>query len=323
MRVLGIPGLSATVVIDGRTVFSEGFGFADLEQHVPATPHTRFRIGSVSKSLTSVALGLLVEQGRLDLDAPIQRYVPSFPRKRYEITARELAGHLAGIRHYVNGSEWYVARHYGSVVEGLSIFRDDSLLAPPSTKFLYSSYGFNLLSAALEGAAGVPFLDYMHDRVFAPLGMRDTGPERLDSLIELRGRQYERDSAGRVLNAPYADPSYKWAGGGFLSSSDDLARLGAALVDGKLLKRETVEMLFTSQRTTDGKETGYGMGWFVGRDERGRRVVSHGGSAVGGSANVRLYPDQRAAIAVIANDANDAFVGRERATAILANVFVP
>ena len=155
MRILGAPGASICVMRDGAVVWSRAFGFADLEQSVPATTETRFRIGSVSKSLTSVAIGRLVQDGQLDLDAPVQRYVPGFPVKRYPITVRQVAGHLAGIRHYATG-EFENREHYATVTEGLAIFAADSLLFEPGTQFSYSSYGYNLLGAVIEGAWGSP-----------------------------------------------------------------------------------------------------------------------------------------------------------------------
>ena len=189
MRVLGAPGASVTVIKDGAVVWSEGFGWADMEQRVAVTPLTKFRIGSVSKSLTSIALGLLVQEGKLDLDAPIQRYVPAFPQKQAPITLRELAGHIAGIRHY-RGNEMLIQRHYATVTEALDIFQNDTLLFTPGTRFSYSSYGFNLLSAAMERAAGEPFVQLMSQRVFEPMGLRHTVAEYPDSLIPFRAHFY-------------------------------------------------------------------------------------------------------------------------------------
>jgi serine beta-lactamase-like protein LACTB, mitochondrial len=301
MRALGAPGASVTVIRDGNTVWSEGFGWADLEQRVAVTPLTRFRIGSVSKSLTSIALGLLVQEGKLDLDAPIQRYVPSFPVKRSPITARELAGHTAGIRHY-RGDEMMIQRHFASVIEALDIFRDDTLLFTPGTRFSYSSYGFNLLSAAIERAAGEPFVEFMARRVIEPLGLRHTVAEFTDSLIPFRAHFYTRADPGNgIINAPFVDNSYKWAGGGFLSTTEDLARVGQLLLDGSLLEPKTRQLLWTSQRLTDGKETGYGMGWFVDHDSAGRRRVYHSGGSVGGTAYLLIYPDQKLVLALLVN----------------------
>ena len=297
-----LPGLSVAVAVDGDVVWSEGFGYADVENRVPVTPVTRFRIASISKPLTAAAIGLLVEQGRLDLDAPVQRYVPSFPQKPWPITTRQLAGHLAGIRHY-NGREMYSAVSYPNVTAALDVFRNDSLIHQPGSRYAYSSYGWNLVSAVVEGAAQENFLRYMHDRVFVPLGMRSTVAEHPDSIIPFRARFYERRN-GNLLNAPYVDNSVKWAGGGFLSTAEDLVRFGSAHLQPGFLKAETLRLLHTSQKENGGRETGYGIGWSVGRDSTGRRTIGHSGGAVGGNTYLLLLPDQRVVVALLANTSN-------------------
>jgi len=270
-----IPGLSVAVPVDGQVVWSEGFGWADLEQRVPATPLTRFRIGSVSKPVTAAAVGLLAQEGRLDLDAPVQRYVPGYPEQRWPITTRQVAGHVAGIRHYDDPSEMLSSRRYPDVRSSLSIFEHDTLRFEPGTKYSYSSYGWNLVSAVVEGAAGEPFLSYMRRRVFEPLGLRSIVAEHQDSVLAWRARFYERLPDGRVNNAPYVDQSNKWAGGGFVSNTEDLVRFGWAHVEGDLLEPATVTMLVTPQRLRSGESTGYGIGWRAGTDSTtGRRWFS-------------------------------------------------
>lgn len=306
MAAGGVPGISVAVAVDGKVVWTEGFGFADLENRVPLTAVTRMRIGSVSKSVTSAAVALLVQEGKLDLDAPIQKYVPSFPRKGADITTRLLAGHLAGIRHY-RGNEMYSARHYASVTASLDIFKDDTLLHPPGSKYFYSSYGWNLLSAVIEGAAGEPFLTVMRRRVFEPLGLRSIIAEHVDSLIPFRAHYYERAENGTLYNAPFVDNSYKWAGGGFISNTEDLVRYGSALLQPGFLRAETLKTLFTPMRTTAGDETHYAIGWRVGEQE-GRREIAHSGGSVGANAFLALYPDQGVVIAMLSNT-NSRFVG--------------
>ncbi len=319
MAVLRAPGASITVIRDGVRIWSEGFGLADVEQGVPATPHTRFRVASVSKSLTSIALGQLVEQGRLDLDAPIQRYVPNFPEKRWPITVRQLAGHIAGIRHYREG-EFAITRHYATVLNGLGIFADDSLLFEPGTRYSYSSYGWNLISAAIERASGEPFLGYMAHHVFGPAGMIGTLPEFADSIIPGRAHYYIHATDGAPAeNAPYVDNSYKWAGGGFLSTSEDLARFGRVLLDGRLLKPETLRLLWTSQRLSSGEETGYGMGWRTARDAAGRWRVSHTGGGMGATSHLIIYPDQHLIVALLVNS-DQTFIS---ALPRIAELFLP
>ncbi|HEX6627474.1 MAG TPA: serine hydrolase domain-containing protein [Gemmatimonadaceae bacterium] len=301
MRQSGIPGSSVTVLRNGRQIWSEGLGLADVENKVPVTTLTKFRIGSVSKPIAAVAMAALVQDGKLDLDAPIQRYVPSFPAKAYPITARQLAGHLAGIRHY-RGDEFLSKRHYANVTAPLDIFKNDSLLFRPGDKYSYSTYGFVLLSAVIEGAAGQPFLAYVQRRVFDPIGMRNTTAEFPDSIIMNRARFYTRsDSVSPVINAPWVDNSNKWAGGGFVSTTQDLARFGQAMLDATVLKRATIDALWTSQRTSDGKPTGYGMGWGVNTDSTGRRSASHSGGSVGGTALLVVYPKEQMVFAFLFN----------------------
>ncbi|MPY87755.1 MAG: serine hydrolase [Luteitalea sp.] len=295
-----LPGLSVAVGIDGAVICSEGFGYADVEQRVPVTPLTRFRIGSVSKPLTAVAIGLLHEREQLDLDAPVQKYVSDFPEKRWPITTRQLAGHIAGIRHY-RDDEFLSARHYDDVLEGLEIFADDPLLFQPGTDYRYSSYGWNLISAVVQAAAGVDFLTFMEREVFTAMGMRHTASDQVGSIISHRVRYYEHDEDGRLVNAPYVDNSYKWAGGGFLSTPEDLVLFGFRHIRDPFLRPETVELLFASQRLSSGKETDYGIGWSIGLDWHGRQTVGHGGGSVGGTTVFLTYPAEELVVAVTSN----------------------
>lgn len=294
------PGLQIAIGVNGTLVWSEGFGYADRAQNIPVTNETQFRIGSVSKPLTAAGVALLYEQGKLDLDAPVQRYVPSFPEKGYPITTRQLAGHLAGIRHY-RGEEPLLNRHFNSVRDGLAIFEHDSLLFRPGTRFAYSSYGWNVIAAVLEGASGQDFLGYMTRAVFSPLGMTHTAPDRADSLIPHRTHFYDTDSAVGFVTAPAVDNSYKWAAGGFLSSAEDLVKFGSALLDSGFLKAQSLDLLFTPQKTTTGEVTGYGVGWFVTTDKLGHRWVFHGGSSIGGTAVFGVDRDSRIVIAILSN----------------------
>ncbi len=216
------------------------------------------------------------------------------------ITTRMLAGHLAGIRHYQD-DEFAISKHYEKVAEGLKIFADDPLVSSPGKEFHYSSYGFNLVSAAMEAASGETFLSYMHEHVFGPLGLRNTIEDQPTVIIAERARFYEKPKDQPEQNAPYVDNSYKWAGGGFLSTSEDLARFGSALLQPVFLKPESLRLLFTSQKTKDGKESGYGMGWFVGKSKSGQRIFQHSGGSVGGSSQLILYPDAHVVVAMICN----------------------
>ena len=300
MEAEAIPGLSVAVGRGSEVLWSEGFGYSDLTHQVKVTPMTKFRIGSVSKPITAAALGLLVERGALDLDAPVQDYVPSFPSKRFAVTTRRLAGHLGGIRHY-EGNENFSAVNYPDVLSGLAIFEDDPLINEPGTEYSYSSYAWNLISAVVEGASGEPFLDFMDREVFGALGMDQTIADRNRPIIPHRTRFYVRDADGQVVNAPYVDNSYKWAGGGFISTPEDLLIFANGHLEPGYLQAETLELLFTSQALRDGTETGYGVGWRSSENAHGERIVAHGGGSVGGRTHLTMNRDTGLIVAIVAN----------------------
>lgn len=296
----GAPGLAVSVGLKGEMVWSQGFGFADLEQQVPVDPaRSLFRNGSTVKPMTAVAALQLHEEGRLDLDASVQDYVPSFPDKGKPITTRQLLAHLGGIRHY-QGAEFLLNEHYETVLESLTIFQDDPLVNSPGEAYSYSSYGYNLIGAVIEAASGMSYLDHMQGHVFTPIGMQHTVPDRLDVLIPFRGRYYVR-SNGELRNAPQVNNSYKWASGGYLSTSDDLVRFGMAQLERKLLSPETTEMMWTAQHTIDGEKTAYGLGWRVQPDGKQRAWVGHGGGSMGGTTQLWILPEQELVIAMLCN----------------------
>jgi len=301
-----VPGLSAAAGRDGKIAWSEGFGFADLEAKKPVTSNTMFRIGSISKPLTAAGLMLLVENGRFDLDADIHTYVPDFPDKGEVITTRQLGGHLAGIRHY-RGRETFSNKPFPTVRSGLKIFENDPLLSKPGEKFSYSSYGFNLLSCAMESAANENFLAYMEQNVFRPLEMKHTAPDLAGRDNADRTHFYLVKTGGSFETAPAVDNSYKWAGGGFLSTPEDLVRFGLAMLHPGFLKPESLKTMFTSQTNTIGKATGYGVGWFVRQDRSGHRVFMHSGGSVGGTSVLLLYPDSGVVLAMTSNCSSSPF----------------
>jgi CubicO group peptidase (beta-lactamase class C family) len=295
-----IPGASFAVAIADDLVWSEGFGLADLEHRTPVTTLTRFRIGSVSKTMTATGLGILIERGQIDLDVPVQQYVPDFPTKRWPISTRQVGGHIAGVRHY-RGQEMRSSVHYPTVSSGLTIFANDTLLFEPGTSYSYSSYGWNLVSAVMEGASGQDFLAFMRDEVWEPLGLRHTLADHNDSIIPDRTEFYEHGSDGAIVNAPYVDNSYKWAGGGFLSTPEDLVRFGAAHLRPGYLRAETLHQLMEPQSLRNGESTGYGIGWSTGTQDDGDTTKSHSGGSVGGTTLLLLIPAHQLVVAGVVN----------------------
>jgi CubicO group peptidase (beta-lactamase class C family) len=298
------PGVSAAVVLNGATAWAAGLGMADLENSVPATSETLFRLASVSKPITAVALMELYERGQLDLDAEVQHYCPAFPKKEWPITTRQLLGHLGGIRHYDQDGQRDIpedrAKHFASMAESLKIFAADDLVARPGSKFQYSTYGYTVLGCVLEGAASEKYAGFVRENVFHPAGMQHTQPDDLLAVIPHRSRWYHLDQSGAVQNAGVLDSSYKIPGGGFISSASDMARFEIAVLNGALLKNASRELMWTPQKTADGQTTHYGFGWGVVQ-KYGMTLYAHTGGQQGASTAILLAPDRRTGIVVLAN----------------------
>jgi len=292
-------GLSVAISRDGRTVFAEGFGFADVESQRPMTVSTRFRAASVSKVIAVTALGRLMQERRIDLDAPVQRYVPTYPEKAHAITPRLLAGHISGLPHYT-GIDRRENRFYTSVTDALSVFAHIPQQSPPRTFYQYSTHGFTLLSAAIEGAAGKPFLEYQEEAVLRPLGMTSTEPDIRSAQHPDLTTFYTLREGRLAKLAATEDPSYKWAGGGMTTTPSDLLKLANGYLNG-FLSREVVAEMWRSQQLENGNETGVGLAWRRGWDFAGRPVIEHAGSMDGTRSVVSIWPEQRAAASLMAN----------------------
>ncbi len=304
MTANSVPGVSIAIVQDGQPLWSTGFGMSDLEDFTPATSSTLYRLGSISKPITAVAILQLYERGKLDLDAPVQTYCPAFPQKDSPITSRQLLAHLGGIRHYNQDGKGDVpddsARHFSTMQESLQLFASDPLVAKPGAEFHYSTYGYTLLGCVLEGVASQKYGDFVRENVFRPAAMEHTQPDDFFAIIPRRTRWYHRDKTGAVHNAGVLDSSYKIPGGGLISSADDMANFEAAILAGKLLKPTTQEMMLTAQHTADGKPTTYALGWGIG-DHFGLRIVGHGGGQQGTSTAIMIAPQKSAGVVVLAN----------------------
>ena len=304
-----LPGLSVAVGVGDDIVWAEGFGWADLDKRVAVTPNHRFRIGTASTVLTSAAVGLLVEKGELKLDEEIQTYVPEFPKKQWPVTLRQLMGHLAGVGTDGGDEGPLFSQRCERPVEGLQYFAERSLLFEPGTQYRYSSYGWIVVSAAVEAAAGEPFLTFMQDQIFDPLGMRDTREESATKEIPDRATFYFPRFAADPRYGPDVmrdiDLSCYAGASALLSTPSDLVRFGLAINSGKLLQPATVQWLQTSQRLPSGEETGYGLGWdleTVALAGEPARAVGHDGDTLGGMvASLMTFPERGIIVAVISN----------------------
>jgi CubicO group peptidase (beta-lactamase class C family) len=300
-----VPGVSVAVVENGEYKWASGFGLADVENNAPASEHTLFRLASISKSLTATAAMQLWERGQFDLDAPVQKYCPAFPQKPWPITTRQVMGHLGGIRHYKSGSqddpEVGNTKHFDNPIQaGLDFFKNDALVSEPGKQFHYSTQGYTLVGCVMEGESGAKYVDFIRQNVFVPAGMEHTQADDRFAIIPYRTRFYQKTESGTVRNADFLDSSYKIPGGGWLSSAEDMARFGVAILNDKLIKRSTRDLMWTPLKPSDGSKDNYGLGW-GNSDEDGIAVVGHTGGQQGTSTAFLLAPAQRDGVVVLTN----------------------
>ncbi|MGH9867965.1 MAG: serine hydrolase domain-containing protein [Candidatus Polarisedimenticolia bacterium] len=335
-----LPGLSLAVAVNGEVVWAEGFRWADQESQTPVTPATLFRIGSVSESLTAAAVGLLSERARLDLDAPVQRYVPGFPEKQWPISTRQLMAHTAGIRRHHGEEEIFRQVNCADDAERLAIFAGDPLRFRPGTEHAYSTYGWVLVGAVVAAAANEPYLAFMQREILTPLGMKSTVPDIAGQSnpgsAHFYYPQFMLDPRYGLHDAPTANLSCILPAGGFLSTPSDLARFGSAMMGDALLDPATVEALQTPVQLASGESTGQALGWTVQRAPMGTKIVGQGlgdpvrrsflsavtvgGHVSGGTTSLLTVPEHRIAIAVASNVSGAGNVSQ--LSSRLADVFV-
>lgn len=310
-----VPGLAITVIKEGKTIFQNGYGYADIEKKILVdSEKTIFRIASVSKPIAATALAHMVVDRLIDLDASFYTYVPYYPKKKYDFTIRQLASHTAGIRGY-QGIEYGLNKAY-SIKESIEIFATDDLLFEPGTDYLYNSFDWVLISLAMQEVSGIPFEEYVQEKVLNPIEMSYTfaecQPERSQRNRATKAKSistalsltkfYSKNRLG-FRTAISVNNFYKLAGGGYLSTTKDIAKFGQAYLKGKVLRPEILSQ-FLSSETIQGNQTYYGLGWQVSEDKMGRPYYGHIGNGVGGYSNFFVYPEQQMVFAILVNCTN-------------------
>jgi serine beta-lactamase-like protein LACTB, mitochondrial len=294
MQAQRVPAMTVAIASSDRLIYSKAFGSADLENAVPASTETLIRTASIAKSITAVAAMTLVEAGKLGLDEPVQKYCAPFPAKQWPITTRELLSHTSGIRHY-NEGEMENTRHFRWMADGFALFANDPLLFQPGTAYQYSTYGYTVVGCAIEGASGSQFKEYVAAHVLAPAAMTHTFVDDVFELVPHRARGYQKVH-GEVKNAVLMDSSYKIPGGGYVTTAEDLAHFGQALMAGRLLRPATLTQMWTATKVS-GTDS-YGLGFQI-RDAG--KFVMHSGGQSGTSTRLLMIPQARFSLAILAN----------------------
>lgn len=294
-------GLSIAVVRGKDTLVMKGYGRADLENDVPATAQTVYRIGSITKQFTAVAILQLLEQGKLALDDTIQRFLPDYHAQGHRITIRHLLTHTSGIKSYTGlGPEWQRRIRLDLPHDSLlALFQDKPFDFEPGTKFLYNNSGFYLLGMIIERITGQSYADYLAQREFTPLGLSSTRYCDGRPLLTHRASGYERDS-GRFVNASPLSMRQPFSAGALCSTVGDLVAWQRNLVTHRLISAASTALMTTSGTLVDGSATGYGFGLGIGKLGEHRKI-GHGGGINGFLSELDYYPDDSLTVVVLAN----------------------
>jgi CubicO group peptidase (beta-lactamase class C family) len=294
------PGAAAAVAAGGKVVWSEAFGVSDIASGAPATPRTRFGVGSISKTLTLAAALALVDERKLDLDAPVERYLADFPHLGRGVTIRRIGAHQSGIADAFADRNYYTTAHFSSLDSAYRGIAAAPLAFTPGSRTEYATGIFTIVGHILERITGEDYLDVMRRRVFAPAGMNATVPNDPRYPPSGRAAFYVRRAGGGFDPAPATDPSFKLPGAGFLSTAEDLARFGAALLGPSLLSDSSRRELFGPVPLADGTPTRYALG-FQALNEDGRRVMLQPGGGPGIAGWLAVYPDDEIVVAILSN----------------------
>lgn len=302
-RQAGVTGMAAAIVRDGQLAWHGEAGYADAARKLPITQETEFRLGSVSKFVTIAMLARLVDQGKIDLQRPVRAYLPDYPAKQHEFTLLQLATQTSGMGHYEFGDERFDDRvqPYKTVGEGLAIFRDRPLHSTPGTSYVYSSYGYNLLSAVMEKAARQDFLSML-----AGTAQLAGTPSLQAELVAPVGANWSQLYTADGSEQARRNITHKWSGGGMLASAPDIARFGLktldpAFITPRTLARFTTQQQFANGTGISGKDYQQAIGWRVSTDYYGRTYFHHAGAIEGGRSQLSVYPAQKAAVSLLAN----------------------
>jgi CubicO group peptidase (beta-lactamase class C family) len=295
-----VPSISAGVLRDDKIVWLGAKGLIDLENVDSANVNSLYRIASITKPITAVAIMQLFERGLINIDEDVRKYVPSFPAKKWKLSIRQLLNHTSGVRNYKDG-EFHSKKFYSNSIEAIKVFAYDSLLFEPGTKYEYTSLGYSLLAAVIENVTNKSFEEYLINNIFIPVGMKNTHVDKQRKIIPNRVKGYKKGPDRNFENAPLADLSIKIAGGGIISTAEDLLLFASALLNEKLLKRSTMDLMFTKSKLKNGRLLSYGLGFDLLFSNDSLKTIAHSGGGTGFSSRLLIYPDKKLAAVNLIN----------------------
>jgi D-alanyl-D-alanine carboxypeptidase len=298
----GEPGAAIIVRKNGRTVFRKGYGMANLELSVPVAPDMVFRLGSITKQFTAMAVLMLAQEGKVGLRDEITKYLPGYPTQGRTITVEHLLTHTSGIQSYTDMPEWLpLWRKDFTLPQLIDLFKDKPMQFEPGERWAYNNSGFILLGAIIEKASGKTYEEFLNERIFKPLGMTGSCYDNTDRIIPRRVPGYQ-GGQNVFVNAPYLSMTQPYAAGSLASTVDDLAIWSEAVFSGRLVRKEWLDKAFTPFKLKNGESSGYGYGWFIA-DFAGHRSIEHGGGINGFTTYELTLPEDGIFVAILTNSA--------------------
>lgn len=321
------PGAAVLVARDGQVLMRRAYGSASVELGVPLRPEHVFRLGSITKQFTAVAVLMLADEGKVSLDDEITRFFPDYPTQGRRITVEHLLTHTSGIQSYT-GMPTYVAgmRRDLTTDELIAMFRDQPMEFAPGERWNYNNSGYALLGGIIEKVSGMSYADFIRTRIFEPLGMRNSYYETSNAIVPGRVSGYDRTPEG-IRAANYLSMTQPYAAGSLISTVDDQLVWQRAVAQGRMLTPETWRRAFSPYQLGGGLSAGYGYGWFVG-EAAGRPSIEHGGDINGFSSNGLWIPSERLHVIVLSNreregERNADDISRQIATRLLGTPAPP
>ena len=300
MNDLDIPGMSVAMSKNGELVYSKSFGYADLKKELKVDANTKFRMASVSKLFAASAIAKLLDEGKLFLDDPIEKYILEYPHKGRGVTIKRILNHTSGVRHYGKGDRFIDIRHYKTTDKALGIFMDDDLLSEPGTTYKYSTHAFTLLAAVVERVSGMSYPDYLSAELFKPLNMKRSGPDVKGAEDGNQSKLYNGMKKSKMVD----NASYKRAGGGMLSTAEDLVKFGEAHMSPGFYMQSTLDSLFNPSFEMPGTliPMEVAMAWRISKDSRGETIYHHAGNMNGARSFLMLSPKDDIVVSIMTNN---------------------
>ena len=297
-----VIGATAGIMTEGEIAWQSAVGYADEKQGEAFTIATITRTASIAKSMTAIAVMQLYEQSLIDLDVPIQTYLPDFPKKpEGDITVRQLLAHTSGIKNYKNAKEIENQTHYPTLTAAVDVFKDRELNFKPGESFSYASYNYVVLGLIIERVSGTTFENYMQKNIWAKAGMTNTSVEKLDENVPNKSLLYHKSKRGKIKQAKPNDLSNRVPGGGFQTTLGDMLHFGNAVIENKLIKASTLELM-TQIHSLEKEGNPYGFGWFLyGPKPDENLVIGHSGEQTGAATQLMIIPKNKTVIVVFAN----------------------